>query len=745
MGVVENEIAREQEYVSGLYARLDRLREVTAQRLAEVRRAGASGTHAMRSERDAFATLYEDRLAQLHAVEDRLTFGRLDLASGETRYIGRIGLSDDRQEQLLTDWRAPAAEPFYRATAVQPGDVVRRRHLMLRGRTVTSVEDDVLDPDAVDDDMVVTGEGALMSALTAARTGRMRDIVATIQAEQDRVIRAPLPGVLVVQGGPGTGKTAVALHRAAYLLYAHRERIARSGVLVVGPNRAFLRYIEQVLPALGETGVVMSTVGELFPGVRATGTEPDDVAALKGDLRMVDVLANAVRQRQRVPDRPVPLDVAGTTVHLRPGVVASARSAARDTGRPHNEARVTFVKRVLGDLLRQLAQAQRLPLDEDTRPGLEADLRAAPDVRREVNLCWMPLTATGLLETLYAVPERLAAAADGILDRAEQALLRRDRGAPWTPADVPLLDEVAELIGSDDEAARAEAERTAARRRRELEYAREVIELSGSEGVVGAETLTDRFTAYGASLTLAERAEADRTWAYGHVVVDEAQELSPLAWRLLVRRCPSRSMTVVGDVAQTGSAAGASSWAQVLDPFVAGRWTVEHLTVNYRTPRPVMDLAGEVLAAAGLDVDVPSSVRDGEPPPPARRVAGPADVADVVAAEVDRLDAGLVAVVVPDAELVPVGAALRERLGAAAVRTPDEDRDAPVTLASVRQVKGLEFDVVVLLEPAAVVAASPRGVNDLYVALTRPTQRLVVLHRQPLPPGLTSLTSLTSP
>ncbi|MFP5334866.1 MAG: HelD family protein [Actinomycetes bacterium] len=738
MGAVDDEIAREQSYVTRLYARLDELRTLTAQRLAEVRRSGASGTHAMRSERDAFATLYEDRVSQLQAVEDRLVFGRLDLRDSETRYVGRLGLSDDRQEPLLTDWRAPAAEPFYRATAAEPGDVVRRRHLMLRGRAVSTLEDDVLDPDALGEEMVVAGEGALMTALNAARTGRMRDIVATIQAEQDRVIRAPLPGVLVVQGGPGTGKTAVALHRAAYLLYAHRERISRSGVLLVGPNRSFLRYIEQVLPALGETGVVMATLGELFPGVTARGSEPDEVAAVKGDLRMVDVVANAVRQRQRVPARDVRLDVAGTTVVLRPRVVAAARAAARDTGKPHNDARVVFVKRVLSDLVRQLATAQRLPVDDDTRPSLEADLRASADVRREVNLCWMPLSATGLLETLYAAPERLAAAAPHLTER-ERLLLRRERGSAWTPADVPLLDEIAELVGVAGEAQRRESDRASARRREELEYARGVLELSGAGAFITAEALADRYATYGPSLTLAERAAADRTWAYGHLVVDEAQELSPMAWRLLVRRCPGRSMTVVGDVAQTGSAAGVTAWADALDPFAEGRWSVERLSVNYRTPRQVMDLAAAVMREAGLDVDVPGSAREGTVEPVARRITGHGDVAGEVADVLDTLDEGLVAVVVPDAAAADVAEVLTEKLGAEQVRTADEDREAQVTVTTVRQVKGLEFDVVVLLEPAEVVRQSPRGVNDLYVALTRPTQRLVVLHADPLPPGLHTL------
>src|SRR6476620_4876203 len=264
-----DEVALEQGYVDTLYHRLDTLRARTAAELAAVRRAGPSGTHQNRSERDSFATLHEIRLAQLEAVEDRLAFGRVDLRDGSRRYIGRIGLSDDEQTQLLVDWRAPAARGFYQATAAAPGDVVRRRHLATRGRKVTGLEDEALDLAALDATQrsTLTGEGALLAAVGAARTGRMGDIVATIQAEQDRIIRSDLTGVLVVQGGPGTGKTAVALHRAAYLLYTYRELLGRSGVLVVGPNSLFLRYIEQVLPSLGETGLVMSTPGALYPGI----------------------------------------------------------------------------------------------------------------------------------------------------------------------------------------------------------------------------------------------------------------------------------------------------------------------------------------------------------------------------------------------------------------------------------------------------------------------------------------------
>ncbi|MDQ1603304.1 MAG: hypothetical protein QOE01_1149, partial [Actinomycetota bacterium] len=354
-----SELEHEQSYVDRLYARLDELRARTAQELAAVRRAGPSGTPQNRSERDAFATLHEDRLAQLEAVEDRLAFGRLDLVGDGHRYIGRLGLSDEHQSQLLVDWRAPAARSFYQATAAQPGDVVRRRHLATRGRRVVGVEDEVLDLAALDHDdrRSLNGEGALLAAIGAHRTGRMGDIVATIQAEQDRVIRADLAGVLVVQGGPGTGKTAVALHRAAYLLYTHRDRLRRSGVLLVGPNTLFLRYIEAVLPSLGETGVVMSTPGTLFPGVEATGEDPPDVAVLKGDPRMARVVAAAVRARQRVPETTRRLQVDRVGLALTPAMVSAARSRARRGRKPHNLARSGFLLDLLDQLAAQLAEA----------------------------------------------------------------------------------------------------------------------------------------------------------------------------------------------------------------------------------------------------------------------------------------------------------------------------------------------------------------------------------------------------
>ena len=746
MGEAETELEREQHYVDRLYGRLDELRDRAERELIAVRATAPSGTHQNRSERDAFATLYEQRLSQLRAVEDRLVFGRFDTVEAGRRYVGRIGLSDEERHQLLIDWRAPAARLFYQATAAAPGDVVRRRHLTTRDRAVTAIEDEVLDLDGIEagDLSTLSGEGALLAALNAKRTGRMGDIVATIQAEQDDVIRAELPGVLVVQGGPGTGKTAVALHRAAYLLYTHRERLARSGVLLVGPNQTFLRYIEKVLPSLGETGVVMVTPGELLPGVVATVDDVAEVVALKGDVRMAGVIAAAVEQRQRVPDGTRTLNVSGHELLLRPHVVAAARAHARRGGKPYNLARVSYVKEILDGLASQYARQLGVQLSADNRVELLADLRDAPDVRREVNLTWMPMTPQGLLESLYADPSRLAAAAP-YLDDAERALLRRDRGAPWTISDIPLLDEAAELLGEDDTGGYELRRQAAQQRQAEVEYARGALQISGGAGgLVSAEALAGRFADDGPILSAAERAAVDRTWAYGHVVVDEAQELSPMAWRLLMRRNPAKSMTLVGDIAQTGSAAGAHSWAQVLDPYVAGRWRLTELTVNYRTPAQVMMLASAMLAAAGIDTKAPQSVREGDVPPTAHRIerGDLGAAAAVVGAELEILGDGRLAVIAPTALINELRVALIASLPAGSVATADVAAgalDAPVAVLAVNQVKGLEFDAVVLVEPAQILAASARGANDLYVALTRPTQRLRVVHSEPLPSGLEKL------
>ncbi len=768
------ELEREQAYVSMLYERLDRLREHTRARLARALRQDG-GTRQALLDRDALVARHADRLARLEAVERGLCFGRLDRRDRSRMYVGRLGLFDDESEPLLVDWRAPAAQPFYRATPAAPGDVVRRRHLRTRGRGVVGIDDDVLDLEALDDAErgALNGEAALLASLAAGRTGRMTDIVATIQAEQDRIVRAGLPGVLVVQGGPGTGKTAVALHRAAYLLYTHRERLAGRGVLVVGPNPTFLRYIEQVLPSLGETDVLLSTVDGLYPGVAATGREPVATATLKGDPRMVGVLAAAVRDHQRVPDGALELAVDGQVLRLDRATCELARRRARAGGAPHNLAARRFERELLAALARQVAARLTEDLPEVDLPGedlpevdlpnarlldgelgdIRAELAAAPEVRAAVERLWPALTPQQLLTDLLTSPERLAAAAPD-LDPAERALLLRpapgggDDAGWWTPADVPLLDEAAELLGEGGRAAARAAARQAEEDRRELAYARGVLEVASigdaaryapDTGQLDPAVLARRYHRREAPGTVVERARQDRTWRFGHVIVDEAQELSAMAWRMLMRRCPQRSMTVVGDVAQTGAPWGASSWAQVMEPSAAGRWRTAELTVNYRTPAEIMALAAGVLAVRGRpDLAPPRSVRRAGVWPRVLRLdpaEWPAGLPEVVAAEAAAVEGGRLAVVVPAGRLEEVGGPVAAALPAAAVRGPDA-LDAPVAVLTVAEAKGLEFDAVVVVDPASILGGSPNGANDLYVALTRATQRLAIVHPGDLPAPL---------
>lgn len=737
-----DEIQAEQQTVDVLYARLDELRAATRARLAATRRGGPSGSPQNRSERDAFATLYEDRAALLEAVEDRLCFGRLDFDDSVTRYIGRIGLTDTQHTSILTDWRAPAAQSFYRATAAHRDGVFRRRHLVTSGRTVTGVEDEILDlslPGSHVSELNLSGEGALLAALAAGRTGRMGDIVATIQAEQDTIIRSSLQGALVVQGGPGTGKTAVALHRAAYLLYAHRRLLERSGVLLIGPSQSFLRYIDQVLPSLGETGVVSTTIADLIPGISARATETPVVAELKGRPVFASIIRRAVTARQRVPAEDVRLRVDGHDIVIRRRDIRDAIAKARRNHKPHNQARVTFVREMLSRLAQQYVDQMSFSIEKDERAEVIEELRTTREIKIALNLAWMPLTAEKLVEDLFAKPYRLAQVAHE-LSRAERAALARPAGAPWTEADVPLLDEAAELLGEDNQVAKAQARQDAEQRAHTLDYARQVLENSDSGGgLVNADMLADRFATGGSYLTTAERAEKDRAWTYAHLVVDEAQELSAMAWRALIRRCPSRSMTIVGDVAQTSSPAGARSWSAMLTPLLRDTWRLSELTVNYRTPEAVATAARTMALAAQLPVSPLTSARE----IPGALQLHPAsadelraltlDLALSVADEVRSGGAGQVAVVVPAEHTDAVRSALGDL---ATSRGAEPALLGAVVVLSPAQVKGLEFDAVVLEEPADIFTG-PGGASDLYVAMTRPTKFLHVTHSRPLPPGMT--------
>jgi len=750
----DEELAAEQGYVTGLHRRLDDIRAQVVGRLDDALALVAHNPQAV-GEREATVQLYTERLVALDAAESGLCFGRLDRREAVVpRYIGRIGLQseDGDEEPLLVDWRAPAAQPFYTATPLHDLGVRRRRHIRTRGRTVVSIADETLDLD--DPDVAqrsgLAGESVLLAALNQTRTGRMTDIVRTIQAEQDRIIRADSRGVLVVQGGPGTGKTAVALHRAAYLLYTHRERLARSGLLIVGPSPTFLRYIADVLPSLGETGVVLADLGSLRPGIEAHAPERPEVAEVKGRAAMADVVAAAVDARQAVPDGPAEVTVDGTTLRLTPTDAARARSRARAASRLHNEARPTFARRVIDRLTQKYADK----LGADVRGGtslldaadvaaLRREVAAEPAVHALIDRLWPRLTPERLLRDLFASRDRLVAATPG-WDDADRELLLRPASSPWTPSDVPLLDEADELLGVDESAEKNRARRDEQRRRADAQATLDLLhgsrsqdaeteaeseelaafDLLDAEGLAARQEVRD-------TRTTAERAAADRTWTYGHVIVDEAQELSAMAWRLLLRRCPTRSMTVVGDVAQTGSLAGATSWAEVLTPHLGVHWRMEELTVNYRTPAEIMDVAAEVLAAGGAGASVGRSVRSTGVLPWALRVDED-ELATAVAKAAAEFEAeeGTLAIIAPPSRVEALVAALPE--------SSDDLTAGPVVLTPAGA-KGLEFDSVLVVDPAAVVAEGVRGHNDLYVALTRATQRLGVVHPGDLMPELAGL------
>jgi len=742
-----SELERERDYVGGLYARLDELRDEAQEQLLAVRRSSPGGTHQARSERDSFARIYEDRIAQLRQIDERLAFGRLELRnldddSGPSesvlRYIGRIGLRDEDQQPLLLDWRVPQARAFYQATAATPLGARARRHLQSQGRQIVRIDDEIFDDALLTEDVEsLQGEAALMATLSSQRTGRMGDIVATIQAEQDAIIRSELRGTLVVQGGPGTGKTAVALHRAAYLLYSYRDRLASSGVLIVGPSRSFLQYIEAVLPSLGETGVVLASVGQLFPGLDVSAEDEPDVAALKGSLEMAQLIARAVRSRQVVPREPQVVDVNGELLTIPPQLIQSAMQRAWDGKKPHNLGRVAFNKAALGSLARVLADQLRdhgNTIEDSDQAWLREDLRTSHDVKVALNTAWLPLSPQKLLQDLYARPQWLASLTPRWTPE-HRALLLRAREAPFTVSDVALLDEAAELLGEVDASADANKRELKQQRKRDIENAQAAIANMQVEGLVDARTLAEGFEASVERGTTAELASADRAWAYGHVVVDEAQELSPMQWRLLMRRNPLKSFTIVGDIAQASAAAGAASWEAALVPHVGDSWRLEELTVNYRTPAQISDVAEAMALAHGVNITRSRAVRESEWPVD---VVQTDDVSAAVVATVvaDRaIGTGTVAVIVSESLVGDVWPALAASLGADVGRGA-AGLNRAVAVLTPQESKGLEFDAVVVVEPQHIVDEIARGAAALYVAMTRPTQRLHLVTTGSLPAGI---------
>lgn len=761
------DLPSEQTHLDEVYAHLDAERRRDQEALRRVMVDDDPEPQA-RVAREVEHNRLQERLERYRIAEVGLVFGRIDIADDEPdnpvpghpeldrRHIGRMGVSDpeDDYRGLLMDWRAPQARPFYLATTANPEGVTLRRHIRTRGRRVRDLDDEWLDiPEGMDPEQVsgapasvadrasggAAGESVLREVLESARTGRMRGIVETIQREQDLVIRDSTRQTMVVQGGPGTGKTAVALHRVAWLLYTHRDQLEKTGVLILGPNGPFLDYISRVLPSLGETGVVLSTIADLYPGVHGRGEETAVVREVKGSAEMAHILRNAVRDRQIVPEEPVAADLDGVPVVVEPAMVKAARTRARRSRRPHNEARPVFREHLLDSLAS--AVAERIGADplgganlltaadrEDLRDELGAD-RAVGEV---IDGFWPVLAPETLLAELLASRDAIASAAREYDDATREALFRAD-GASFGPSDPPLIDELHELLG-EPPAEAAEGDGDGFDELAEAQDALDILSGSASQDLddgfdpeilmaydlIDAEGLAERQRDRD-NRTTAERAAADREWAYGHIIIDEAQELSAMAWRMVRRRSPNGWMTLVGDIAQTGSPAGADSWEAALEPVIGTRWRKHELTVNYRTPSEIMDLAAGVLAMIEPSAEPPRSIRS--------TGVAPVRVADLTAA-LELL--GAMAGAVPDAaDGSGADASGQERLTAVIVadgaELPMLDDVTRVAVHRVSEIKGLEFDNVVLVDPDGIADGSTQGLQDLYVALTRATQRLVVV------------------
>ncbi len=685
------ELDAEQAYIDHAHACLEASRDRAAALTAGFE-PSSGGTNQARFERESVVEGVVNRLTQLDLGDRALIFGRIDTADiDEMFYIGRLGVWNDDHDPVVVDWRAPAAEPFYRATGRSPMGLERRRHFATRARTLLDLDDEVFgdltgDPHGHNDPQA-RGQGALIAALESERTGRLGDIVATIQGEQDEIIRAPRQGVMVVQGGPGTGKTVVALHRAAYLLYTHRFPLEGQGVLVVGPNRLFIAYIEQVLPSLGEAGVHVAVLADLLrPKVGVDELDTEDVARIKGDFRMADVVGQAVSDRERPLRDDLVVGLGVQRLRLTVGESKQIINEGRRRSRSHNSGR-----RVVEDqLFEALGRSARKRVDpSEVRDRLRGDLR----VREALEWMWPVLTPAHLLHDLFGSRALLRSANDGRFTEDEIQLLGRPRSPHveeviWRFQDVPLLDEARAHLGYRP-----------------------------------------------------GKRDEDAVRTYGHICVDEAQDLSPMELRMVSRRSLNGSMTVVGDIAQATGAWANSSWDQIIGALPE-RHVSQHreLTVGYRIPELTMSLAKQVLPHAAPGLQPPKAVRPGGDLP---RIVTAVEsiesvVAEVVSHEIGEVGEGNISVVLPDSLVEPVRAALTAAnlvFGGASRHGLDQQ----VTVVPVRLVKGLEVDSAIVVEPARIVAEERQGVRSLYVALTRATKRVTVVHHEPLPAYLEPL------
>jgi DNA helicase IV len=704
--VAAQEIASEQAFVDRVYVQL----EQSTRNAEALAREGHGRAHLGHEgglvERDAMVFQAAKRIATLNAAHEGLVFGRLDLTdpAEPPRYVGRIGLRDESRDTLLIDWRAPAAAVFYQATPAEPQGVVRRRVLRCSGQTVVGVEDDLIDSE-YESDLPIVGEGALMAQLSRARDRSMHSIVSTIQAEQDKAIRAPSRGAVLISGGPGTGKTVVALHRAAYLLYTDRARYERGGVLVVGPSGVFMRYIERVLPSLGETAVALRSLGEVVDGIKASHHDIGPVADVKGDARMAELLRRAARQAVPGAPREFRIFYRDDTLVLNNRDLNQLRRQLLNQGKRNRQ--LNRVVHALTDVLWRQVRGER-GRDrgrEEFTDFLLDDVRFVTFARA----WWPALDATEVLRWL-ASPDFLHRVGEGVLDAHQRETLlsgwgRRDG---WSVADVPLVDELRYLLGDvpedhgDDEP--------------------DPLAHLVDENMPELSTISDREFSSGPRTTV--RTEDD---GYSHVLVDEAQDLTPMQWRMVGRRGRAATWTIVGDPAQ-------SSWP---DRAEAERARDEalgdkarhafHLGTNYRNSKEIYDFAAAYAASAGLDADLPNAVRSTGIGPDERKVEDFEHAVREAVTELREAVGGTIGVVVPAARVAQARSWLTDWPEIADDLAGGDQ--ARITVLTGLDTKGLEFDGIVVVDPTEIEQESSTGRATLYVVLTRATQRLITLNR----------------
>ena len=709
--VAEREIAHEQAFVDRVYRQLETSTRNAEALAKEGHGRGTLGHDGGLVERDAMVFQAAKRIATLNAAHEGLVFGRLDLDETKTRadgprYIGRIGLRDENRDSLLIDWRAPAAAVFYQATAADPQGVVRRRVLRCAGAQVTAVEDDLLDPEAdTAGELPIVGEGALMAQLSRARDRTMHSIVATIQAEQDRAIRAPSKGVVTISGGPGTGKTVVALHRAAYLLYSDRRRYETGGVLVVGPSGVFMRYIERVLPSLGETAVALRSLGEVVDGLRSGRHDAPAVADVKGAARMAELMRRL--SRQAVPGAPREFSVfyRDDRLTLSGRDLGQLRRQLLSQGKRNRQVpRVAMT--LLDAMWRQVTGERGRARGKDE--FVDTMLGDAAFVEFALRW-WPPLDATRVLGWLRD-PELLGRVGEGVLSHDDRALLTRSwdgrDATDWSVEDVALLDELRYLLGDAPEKSHED----------------DPLAHLVDENMPELTTITDREFSRGPASTT--RIEDD---GYAHVLVDEAQDLTPMQWRMVGRRGRMATWTIVGDPAQSSWPVPAEA-ARAREAALGDKPVHEfHLSTNYRNSKEVYDFAARYAERVGLHADLPQAVRSTGVEPEERKVDDLHDGVREALAELSGAVEGTVAIVVPVERRAEVSAWLESWPEHADHVRGDARHEARIAVLTGLDTKGLEFDGILVVEPSEIEQESTTGRATLYVVLTRATQRMLTV------------------